>query len=270
MTMHPPPKHLREQLQAERQTAVFGEPHPAVLVTGSGAKRVGRAIAQHLALLGYRLALHANRSVDEAQAFAQELTAAGTETLVVCGDLSDEATARRVIDQAANHFGRLDGLVNAAAMWRPIPLEQVDAAEVRRNFEVNALSVFICSQQAGLRMVQQPFGGAIINLGDWAIARPYLNYSAYFPSKGAVQTITRDLAVELAARNPRVRVNCILPGPVMLPPELSAEERREAVAGTLVQREGTPEHVAHAVAFLLENDFITGVSLPVDGGRTLK
>lgn len=269
MTMHPPPKHPRDSLHTDRLKAVFGEPHPVVLVTGSGAKRVGRAIARHLASLGYRLALHANRSVDEAQEFALELKAAGTEAFVVSGDLSDEATARRVIDQSAEHYGRLDGLVNAAAIWSPVPLEQVDAAEVRRNFEVNALSVFICSQQAGLRMVRQPFGGAIINLGDWAIARPYLNYSAYFPSKGAVQTITRDLAVELAARNPRVRVNCILPGPVMLPPELSEEERREAVAGTLVQREGTPEHVAHAAAFLLENDFITGVSLPVDGGRTL-
>ena len=81
--------------------------------------------------------------------------------------------------------------------------------------------------------------------------------------------MTRTLAVELARRNPRVRVNCILPGPVMLPENLSPEERHEAIAGTLLRREGTPEHVAHAVVFLVENDFVTGVCLPVDGGRSI-
>ena len=75
--------------------------------------------------------------------------------------------------------------------------------------------------------------------------------------------------VELAARNPRIRVNCILPGPVMLPDDIGEHERRSVIAGTLVKRLGTPEHVAHAVLFLVENDFITGVCLPVDGGRTI-
>jgi pteridine reductase len=65
-------------------------------------------------------------------------------------------------------------------------------------------------------MVAQPEGGSIVNIGDWAIARPYLNYAAYFPSKGAIPTLTRTFAVELGTRNPRVRVNAILPGPVLL------------------------------------------------------
>ena len=118
-------------------------------------------------------------------------------------------------------------------------------------------------------MADQPTGGVIINIGDWAVARPYLNYAAYFPSKGAIPALTRDLAVELAARNPRVRVNAILPGPVMLPPDLPAAEREKSIAGTLVKREGSPEHIAHAVLFLIENDFVTGTCIPVDGGRTI-
>jgi len=101
------------------------------------------------------------------------------------------------------------------------------------------------------------------------VARPYSDYAAYFPSKGAIPALTRSLAVEFAARNPRVRVNCVLPGPVMLPPDMEPEARAAVLAGTLVNREGTPEHVAHAVLFLLENDFVTGVCLPVDGGRTI-
>jgi pteridine reductase len=118
-------------------------------------------------------------------------------------------------------------------------------------------------------MADQPEGGVIVTVGDWAVARPYLNYASYFPSKGAVPAITRTMAVELAHRNPRVRVNCILPGPVMLPEDLPAAEVQGAVAGTLLKRPGKPENVAHAVVFLVENDYVTGVCLPVDGGRTI-
>ena len=263
---------------------IFGTEHPVALVTGSGAKRVGNAIARTLATRGYRVALHANKSRDELAATMEELRALlANQTLTPAlsqgerekwvaaftADLTDEAAARKLVDDAHAHFGRLDLLVNAAAIWRPVKLEQVTAAEVRRNFEINTLATFVCAQQAGLKMTAQESGGAIINIADWAIARPYLNYAAYFPSKGAIPSMTRSLAVELAARNPRVRVNCVLPGPVMLPPTLSADERAAAISGTLLKREGTPQHVAEAVVFLAENDFVTGVCLPVDGGRTI-
>jgi pteridine reductase len=118
-------------------------------------------------------------------------------------------------------------------------------------------------------MVRQPEGGNIVTVGDWAVVRPYVNYSAYFPSKGAIPTLTRTLAVELGTRNPAVRVNCILPGPVLLPPDLPEAERRQAINATLVKREGRPENIASAVLFFLDNDFVTGVCLPVDGGRTI-
>jgi pteridine reductase len=105
-----------------------------------------------------------------------------------------------------------------------------------------------------------------VNIGDWATERPYRDYSAYMVSKATIPTMTRMFAVELA---PRVRVNAVLPGPVLMPEAVSEAEWRRAVAGTLVGRAGRPENVAQAVAFLLENDFITGVCLPVDGGRTI-
>ena len=80
--------------------------------------------------------------------------------------------------------------------------------------------------------------------GDWAVARPYPHYAAYFPSKGAIAALTRSLAVELAMRNPRVRVNCIMPGPVLLPLDLPEAERQHAIQGTLLKREGRPENIA--------------------------
>jgi pteridine reductase len=118
-------------------------------------------------------------------------------------------------------------------------------------------------------MAQQSEGGCIVNFGDWAVARPYLNYAPYFASKGAIPALTRCLAVELGVRNPRVRVNCILPGPVLFPDDMPAAERDVAIRSTLVKRTGQPENVAQAVLSFVENDFVTGVCLPVDGGRTI-
>src|SRR3984957_17895018 len=112
-------------------------------------------------------------------------------------------------------------------------------------------------------------GGAIGTLGDRAESRPYLNYAAYFPSKGAIPTLTRCLAVVLGTRNPKVRVNCILPGPVLLPAEMAEEDRRASIDATLVKREGRPENIAQTVLYLVDNDFVTGVCIPVDGGRTV-
>jgi pteridine reductase len=243
--------------------------HRVALVTGAGKRRVGNVIARTLAARGYSVALTYNRSVQDAQETLVSLKEQGVAAQAFRADVSVEADVDRVVRETLDGFGRLDVLVTAAAIWEPKPLEQITAQDVRRQFETNALGTFLCCQRAGMAMVQQPEGGAIVTIGDWAVARPYPNYAAYFLSKGAIPAITRSMAVELAMRNPAVRVNCILPGPVMLPPELSAEERRQVIAGTLVQREGRPENVAHAVMFLVENDFVTGVCLPVDGGRTI-
>lgn len=242
---------------------------PVALITGSGRKRVGWHIAQLLADRGYALAVHYHRSTADAEQTVADFAARGVTAMKVQADLADEAAVQAMVDSVLKRFQRIDVLVNSAAIWERKPLEQVTAADLRVHFEVNALGTFLCAQRAGLAMVRQAQGGSIINLGDWAIERPYLDFAAYFPSKGAVVALTRSLAVELGHRNPRVRVNCILPGPVMLPDDFDAEERQRVINATLVKREGTPQHVARAAVHLIENDFITGVCLPVDGGRTI-
>lgn len=222
-----------------------------------------------LAARGYSVVLHAHDSVKAAEATAEELRSEGTAAAVVSGDVRDESAVREMTRQALAAFGHIEALVNCAAIWHAKPLEKVTADDVREHFDVNVLGTFLCSRYVGLAMVGQARGGAIVNCGDWATVRPYLNYAAYFPSKGAIPTMTRDLAVELGTRNPRVRVNAVLPGPVMLPKTLSEEERQAAINSTLAKREGSPRHVADAVLFLLENDYVTGVCLPVDGGRSI-
>lgn len=241
---------------------------PAALVTG-GAKRVGRAVCLDLARRGWRVAVHANTSLDAAQALANQINDTGGEAIALGADLRDEGAARSVVVRAARHFGGLDGLINSAAVWSPAPLDAVGADDLRKFFDVNVVGSFVCSQQAGLIMAEQESGGAIVNFGDAAAARPQADYAAYHPSKGAIEVMTRSLAVELAARNRRVRVNAVLPGPVLVAADEPPERVQQVTNGPLLSEPGHADHLAHAVAFLLENLFVTGVCLPVEGGRRL-
>lgn len=239
------------------------------LVTGAGKRRVGSHVAEALAKRGYSLVIHYRSSATEANEAVAYFKDRNVQAVAIYADLTDEKAVQALIRQTQDHFGRLDVLVNCAAAWKSKRLEDVLAADVRHYFETNTLGTFLCTQQAGLAMTKQKEGGCIVTIGDWATQRPYLNYAAYFPSKGAIPTVTRVMAVELGTRNPAVRVNCIMPGPVMLPPDLPEAEKQQAINATLVKREGQPENIAQAVLFFVDNDFVTGVCLPVDGGRTI-
>lgn len=239
------------------------------LVTGSGRQRVGSVIAQALAEDGYAIVLHYHTSTQSANEMAEQIRKMGVSCFSYQADVADEAAVDRMFDAVIEQCGRLDVLVTTASIWETTALENVTSEDVLRHFQINALGTFSCARRAGLIMVGQPEGGSIVTLGDWAIQRPYLNHSAYFLSKGVIPTLTRALAVELAHRNPKVRVNCIHPGPVMFPPDSSDEERQAMVNSTLVNGANQPESVAQAVRFLIQNSFVTGTCLPVDGGRTI-
>jgi pteridine reductase len=244
-------------------------PTKVALVTGSGKRRIGWYVAEALAQRGYALAIHYRTSARDAAETVAAFKARGLDASAFQADLTNEAAVRRLLEQTLDHFGRVDVLVTCAAAWSSKKLEEITASDVRHYFNTNTLSTFVCAQQAGLIMVRQPEGGCIVTLGDWAVVRPYLNYAAYLISKGAISTLTRTLAVELGSRNPRVRVNSILPGPVLFAPDLPEAEKRQAIDATLVKREGSPQDVARAVLFFLDSDFVTGACLPVDGGRTI-
>jgi pteridine reductase len=239
------------------------------LITGSGKRRVGWHVAKALAKRGYGIAVHYRTSAAEAEETAQYLRTLNVTAEAFAADLTNEQAVRDLVQKVLTKFGRIDVLVNTAAAWRSKRLEEVTATDARGYLEANTLNTFLCCQHVGLAMVKQPEGGAIINFGDWACIRPYENYAAYFPSKGAIPTLTRTMAVELGSRNPQVRVNCILPGPVLLPPDLPAAEREQAINATLVKREGNPENIVLAVLHFIDNDFVTGTCLPVDGGRSI-
>ena len=250
--------------------SVFDCDAPVALVTGSGAPRVGRAIATELARVGCRLSIHANTSAAEAKSLSSELEGRfETQSVVNLGAIEQEDVVEQIVQRTVDAFGRIDILVNSAAIWTPTPLERITVDEIRRYFDVNTIGTFLCARAAGEVMAGQSTGGSIVNLGDWATVRPYLDHAAYFPSKGAIDVLTRSLAVELASRNPAIRVNCIKPGPVLLADEVSDDKREKLSRSTLCGKVGTAEHVAHAVRFLCENTFVNGTCLVVDGGRSV-
>ncbi|MGL6074870.1 MAG: SDR family oxidoreductase [Fimbriiglobus sp.] len=245
-------------------------PHrKTALITGSAKKRVGYYIAEAFAKAGYRIIIHYRTSKADAQLAIVEMRELGADAIAIGADLTNQSEVARLVEESIRYMGRIDVLVNAAAVWMPKPFEEIEAIDLTAHFDTNTLGTFLISREVGLRMCQMASGGCIVNIGDWADVRPYMNYAAYFPSKAAIPGLTRTLAVELGARNPNVRVNAVLPGPVMLPDDMSEADRNQAIEGTIVKREGKPHNVAQAVMALVENDFITGVCLPVDGGRSI-
>ena len=244
-------------------------PTKTALITGSGRHRLGAGLAHHLATQGFRIALHYHQSEAAAQATITELNEAGTEAIALSADVTDQDQVEQMFVELVEQFDRLDVLVTTASTWLPTPLEDLTAQQLRDSFDVNTLGTALCCREAGLIMAAQPTGGSIITVGDWSVERPYKDHLAYFISKGAIPALTRALAVELADRNPKVRVNCIHPGPVLFPARLSESDRQQVIDATLLKQANCPEAFHRAVQFFIENEFVTGVCLPVDGGRTI-
>lgn len=242
---------------------------PQALILGAGRKRVGYHVAVFLAKKGYRTLLHYRGDHPERMEIGAELSELGADPVWLQADLSKEDHVIRMFVELDTYTTQLDAMIHTAAIWKPVAWRETKAAHIEEHFRANTLGVVLPAIESGKRMTGQKTGGAITLVGDWAIGRPYKNYLAYFASKGSIPTLTRVLAVELGSENPNVRVNCVEPGPVMLPMDMPVEEKKEAIQATLVQREGSPENVAQAVWSLMENSFITGVCLPVDGGRSI-
>ncbi len=229
------------------------------LVTG-GAVRVGRAIAEALADAGFHIAIHAHSSDDAARAVAAKLASAS----VHLADLTVDGGGERLAGEVAALRGRVDVLVNSAADFFPTPLGATTYAQWERLHALNLRAPYFLAQ--AVRPHMSP-GGCIVNVADVAAEAPWPGYVSYGITKAGIVAMTLGLARELA---PDIRVNAVSPGPVLLPERYDAEQRQRSIDRTLLGREGTPEDVARAVRFLVENEYVTGAVLPVDGGRRLK
>jgi NAD(P)-dependent dehydrogenase (short-subunit alcohol dehydrogenase family) len=237
-----------------------------VLVTGA-ARRVGSVIAKALGQRGAKVAIHYNHSRREAERLADDIQDGfGRDAAIFKADLSDARQVKRLAENVAKRFGQLHVLVNNASLYEKSDFAETTLADWNAHLDVNLRAPFLLSQ-ALAPVMQKSGGGHIINIADWAAHRPYTDYIPYCVSKAGLVCLNQALAKELA---PDIQVNAILPGPVMLPDATSRRGREAILKATLLKKLGTPEDIARAILFLIEEgDFITGASIPVDGGRLI-
>lgn len=234
------------------------------LVTGAGT-RVGRAIAVALGKAGMRIGVHYYGSEKGARQTADEIVAAGSEARTLPGDLTDPATGPRVVEHMSKVFGSLDVLVNSAAVMLRTPVGEVLVEDWDAMFALNLRAPFFLSQSAARAMKDR--GGVIINIADLAAFEAWRNYVPHSITKAGVVQMTRALAHALA---PKIRVNAIAPGAVLLPEGATPEFRDKLISTTPLGRIGSPEDVAQAVIYLISADYVTGETLIVDGGRHVR
>lgn len=235
------------------------------LVTGSGV-RVGKRIALALGARGMHLAVHYHGSGGAAEETVAEIRALGVEAEPFQGDLARLEDIRTLIAAIDERWGRLDVLVNSAAIFPRTPWDEIDEATWDRTLAVNLKGPFFTAWHAA-GLMRRNGGGKIVNIADWAGLRPYRHYLPYVISKGGIITMTKAMAKELA---PEIAVNAVAPGPVMLPEDFEPAAAERIRKATLLQQLGSPDDVAQSVVYLVAmTDFVTGHVLVVDGGRLI-
>jgi ketoreductase RED2 len=236
----------------------------AVIVTGS-TSGIGEAIARRLAGCGAGVVINSAHSVDAGQRLAGELP----DACYVQGDIADPATANALVDAARQRWGRLDGLVNNAAVTIEVPLHDLDAVTVdhwNRVLGVNVTGTFLVSQ-AALPLLRDAADGWIVNITSLAGVRQTGSSLPYAVSKAAVNHLTTILAKHAGNE---VRVNAVAPGLVDTPWTETWDQLKAGVTGIApLHRVATPDDIADACEVLIASRYTTGQTLVVDGGLGL-
>jgi pteridine reductase len=228
------------------------------LVTGSG-KRIGREIALELSRRGARLAVHYRSSAKEAQEIA------GPGDAVFQAELTNDNAVENMFRQIETKFGGVDILVNSASVFAPATADGATPEHWDSQMDTNAKAPFFIAQRAA-RSMRARGAGKIINIVDVAGEVIWGGYLPYSVSKAALIALNRGLAKSYA---PEIQVNGIAPGPVLFPEYYTEEQKKAAIERTLLKRAGSPQDIVNAVVFLIENDYITGDVIHMDGGRHL-
>jgi len=232
------------------------------LVTG-GAKRLGRAIVLELAKRGYAIGLHYHRSSKDAVELAEELEVQGVPVLMLPADLRSPLAIRKMFNKIDASGFPLKVLVNSAAKMDRKPLSKLAVKDWDELFALNLRAVWQCSMFAAERMGE---GGVIINISDVGAQRAWTGFGAYSITKAGVNSLTMLLAQSLA---PKIRVNAVAPGLVLPPENMPAEDWLRLIHKTPLNRAVNVTAVTNTIGFLLDNAYITGDIVAVDGGRQL-
>ncbi|XWX03851.1 SDR family oxidoreductase [Aggregatilineales bacterium SYSU G02658] len=239
------------------------------LVTGS-AHRVGRAIALELAQVGVHIMVHYNSAQpDTLRDTVHELKAAGVRVHTVQADLSQPEGVAQTLDALREAFGRVDVLVNSASVFPQGPLIDVTLESWDLTMNVNLRAPFLLTQGcARMMLAQDPPGGAIINILDVGVHKPWLKRPHHGVSKAALWSLTQVSALALA---PHIRVNAVVPGPVLKTNDGMTDDTWAEMGRNLpLQTTGDASDVGRAVVYLARESFITGTMIQVNGGEHLQ
>lgn len=234
----------------------------------TGGARIGQTVAEELARRGCHVALTYRSSRRSAEETLERVMGLGARGLAVKADLTHPPEIRAAVDEVGTRLGGLDVLVNMASSYQKTPLSSLDETVWQENMDANLRGAYLMSLAAAAVM-NRGDGGRIINFTDWlAVSRRprYFHYLPYYTAKMGIIGLTEALALELA---PRVLVNAIAPGPILAPPDITAEENQEVIDATPLRRWGGSYEIARAALFLIETEFVTGECIRVDGGRHL-
>jgi NAD(P)-dependent dehydrogenase (short-subunit alcohol dehydrogenase family) len=231
------------------------------LVTGAG-KRIGRSIALRMATDGAAVVVNYATSKDDAEAVVREIASKGGHAIAFWADVTRRAEVQKMMSAVEREFGRLDILVNNAGVFFPVKFAELTEEQWDRVMNVNLKSQYLCAQEVAPIMKKQG-RGRIINLSSLGGLLAWPSYTHYCVSKAGTIMLTRCLARALA---PEISVNSVAPGTIQFPGELPDEAYIQRAP---LQRTGTGDDIADAVAYLATADFVTGQTIVVDGGRAL-
>ena len=225
---------------------------------------MGRAITLGLAAAGYDVAINYHSSSADAATAAREVQALGRRAITIAGDVSEARDVERIADTVRREFGRLDLLVNNASLFQSAPLLEIEEREWDRVMAVNLKAPFLMVKAHAALLTAS--GGRIVNLVDLSAFQPWVGHPHHAVSKAGLLHLTRIMARALA---PRVRVNAIAPGAVLLPDDYDAEARERSRSSAALGTLGSPDDVVRTLLFLERSPFITGEVIVVDGGKLL-
>jgi len=237
------------------------------IVTG-GARNIGRAICRSLAAGGAAVMVNALTSVDEARETVRMIERDGGASAMFIGDVTDPDTVAKLLDDTVGRFGRVDILVNNAAVRRETDFDEITLEEWRRVLSIILDGTFLCSQAALPHLIRAG-GGAIVNIGGQTGHRGTTRRAHVIAAKGGLAALTKGMALDLAPNN--ITVNCVVPGSVDTVRGTSSAPDRPEYRSSLppVGRRGEPEEIAAMVRLLAGPDgrYLTGQSIHLNGGR---
>ncbi|WP_394540237.1 SDR family oxidoreductase [Lysobacter enzymogenes] len=259
--MVPQPLSIRESYRGS------GRLRGKVALISGGDSGIGRAVAQHFAREGAKVAIAYLKEDDDAERTRELVIGEDSDCLLIRGDLADPAHCRDAVAKTVSAFGRLDILVNNAGEQHEVQApEQLTPEQVERTFRTN---IFAYIHLANAALEHLPKGGSIVNTGSVTGVRGHETLIDYAATKGAIHAFTFSLAQAVADRG--IRVNAVAPGPIwtpLIPASFSPGEVAEFGKSTLMKRPGQPAEVAPAYVYLASEDasFVTGQIIHVNGG----